>query len=169
MTKRIFKYFIGCSLFIHLGACSSFQSIEYTNNAITSVKWKLLTVRVSIYDRLIYPFPDNIPTLEIMNDDRIRGHSGCNTFGGNSTITGNTIKFEKFILTRKNCSPDRNELEDIVITALRRVNNYIINYSGNLLLREDNDVLMTYSPLPLIKPFRSPSPLRPLAQPSPNR
>jgi hypothetical protein len=29
MTKKIFKYIIGCSLFIHLGACSSFQNNDY--------------------------------------------------------------------------------------------------------------------------------------------
>jgi heat shock protein HslJ len=167
MKKKIFSYIVCCGLLINLGACSSIQWTE-SNNDITSVKWELLTVRVSIYDGLIHPFPNNIPTLEILNGDRIRGHSGCNTFEGNLTIAGNTLKIGKIGLTRKNCSPDRNELQDIVIAALSHVNNYIINNSGNLLLRKDNDVLMTYSPSPLIDPSRQ-SHRRPPRQPYPNR
>jgi hypothetical protein len=55
--KMIFNYLLWYGLLMYLGACSSFQNIEsnqggYGIKDITSVKWRLLSIRSDTYGKL---------------------------------------------------------------------------------------------------------------------
>ena len=64
--------------------------------------------------------PGTTVTLRLGEDGRAGGSSGCNSYGGNYEVRGDTISFSRIVATRRACLPENaNEQEHRFLSALR--------------------------------------------------
>ncbi|HEX2296536.1 MAG TPA: META domain-containing protein [Actinomycetota bacterium] len=56
-------------------------------------------------------------TMQI-DGDTIRGHTGCNAYGGGVTISGDSFETGGFALSEIGCAPDLAELEQLYVEAV---------------------------------------------------
>lgn len=104
-------------------------------------RWKLQSVKINGRE-LTNITKKEFLTLEIKENSRFSGYSGCNGFSGHVEIGENDIYFENFLGTQKGC-PGNPSIENIIFDALKNVNNYYIE-KEQLFLRHDNDILIIY-------------------------
>lgn len=170
MTKSILKYLIYFGLLLNILACSSFQYVEsnppddikQNQNSITSesilYSCELLSMKVNAYEEIIFPLISNgmpqkiiSPTLNISSTGNFKGFSACNSFYGNYSREGNTIKFTDIISSLRSCNNEfgltkarrGNEVERIIVQTLSIINTITIE-NEMLFLKKDSDILMTY-------------------------
>jgi putative lipoprotein len=100
----------------------------------TSSKWQGIRV-------FTQSVPEGIDGQAItlqLQDGKATGFSGCNTFNSNYTLTGQSLKFDSFMSTRRACVDDNlMALERTFLKAIATVDGYKLN-NGNLLLTAQN-------------------------------
>lgn len=73
-----------------------------------------------------------------LKDGKATGVSGCNTFSSNYTMTGQSLKFDSFMSTRRACADDNlMALERTFLKLISTVDGYKLN-NGNILLTAKN-------------------------------
>ena len=78
------------------------------------------------------------PSLNFESDGRLTGSTGCNSFMGTYSITGNKIKLDPGAMTKKFCEGDR---EQKFLEAVRKTTN--LRMSGKRIdLVDDRDVVL---------------------------
>lgn len=76
--------------------------------------------------------------------NRMGGYSGCNGFGGEYTVNGNSLKMDKILGTMMACMPGM-KTESKLYDVFRRTDHY--KFSGaNLVLLEGEKVLAEFAP-----------------------
>ena len=90
------------------------------------------TWRVDIIDN-IKVMPEAPVTLAFRGS-RITGSASCNSFQGNVTVAGTTVKFESILATLKACDDARMSQERDFFAFLRRVSRYELGRDGALSL-----------------------------------
>ncbi|QIK54007.1 META domain-containing protein [Dysgonomonas sp. HDW5B] len=155
--SKILIYILSCFLLYSLGACSSWQNIEYTTAStynspnspsiipqeLTSIKWALLNVRANSKETFIIPSLNNILTLSFKEEGRFNGYSSCNSFFGEVVVEKNSIEFRQITSTQRGCARTM-EVEETIFKALREVDNYTIQ-NRKLFLKKNSNILLTYS------------------------
>jgi heat shock protein HslJ len=94
----------------------------------------------------------NIPNMEheaFINFDpakeSVGGDTGCNVFGGDYTVNGNSISITGVISTMRACIEDkRMEVERDMLEGLRLANRYTIRVDKLMLYRKDK-LLLTFT------------------------
>jgi heat shock protein HslJ len=84
------------------------------------------------------------PKLSISFDDKsnqVTGFAGCNSFFGNYSIKGDTIKFGPIGASKKFCQKEINAVESEFLKALNKANSFSIK-DKTLLLIENDTVLL---------------------------
>ena len=159
MKDKTFIFFIYCGLLISLTGCSSFMSIETNsqadrnnvvqddeNHIVNEVKvymeCTLLSIKTSAFENLSFPIQNKNSTLKILSDGKFSGSAIRNSFFGKYTKRGNNINFGNISATQVNCI-ECNDIENLIISKLSEVNNFVID-NKQLLLKRDSEVLMIY-------------------------
>ncbi|MDD6211247.1 MAG: META domain-containing protein [Bacteroidales bacterium] len=154
MKIKIFNFLLYALFLFLLSSCFSFQEIgtnEYDSaqipsgteiKDITSVEWKLLCGKPTHNAVMIPPPQDILLTLKIMPDGRFSGYDGCNGFGGETRIKGNTIQFRYGMSTSRLCVDDRNKTKAL-LDGMQHVDNYAIE-NNKLYLKQGNQIWMIY-------------------------
>lgn len=127
------RLFLGLILVIALQACSK----KVTTGSVASTKWTL-----SEWTGQTLPSKEKA-TLNFGADNQIGGRSFCNTFGGKTTITGNTIKIEEIFGTMMFCESVA-QAEKNYTDGLKEVNSFKI-VDGKLQLLKDDKVMMVFT------------------------
>lgn len=70
--------------------------------------------------------PDVEATIQFAADGRVSGKASCNQFGGNATVSGESITFQPLILTRMACQDPINEQERLYVAALEGAERFAI-------------------------------------------
>ena len=69
--------------------------------------------------------PGTTVTLRLGEDGRAGGSSGCNSYGGNYEVRGDTISFSRIVATRRACLPENaNEQEHRFLSALESASRF---------------------------------------------
>lgn len=76
--------------------------------------------------------------LDFGPDDRLTGHTSCNTLSARYTLEGTVLKVGPVITTRMACSGQQLEQEDRVLTALELVASARVRSDGLLELRDSD-------------------------------
>ena len=110
------------------------------NADLTSKKWMLRSINGKAVD-----LKRNAPFLNFDADKRSAGgHSGCNSFGGDYTVSGSTIKFGDMIQTMMACEHEgRMEVERGFMNGLRNANRFEIR-GNRLMIYRGNRGLLTF-------------------------
>lgn len=82
------------------------------------------------------------PTLTLEADGRASGHAGCNQFGGEYELNGNSLRFGALAMTRMAC-PGRMDVETAYGAALNATREWRIR-EGMLELLADDRVLARF-------------------------
>lgn len=126
------KLTLAFTIAIMMQACS--QRIDATS--IANTKWTLTE-----WPGRAIPV-DAQATLNFDAERKIGGKSFCNSYGGNSVITGKQIKFEEIFSTKMFCT-ELSDAENKYQTDLAAVNTWAV--SGNrLTLFKDGVVTMVF-------------------------
>ena len=129
-----FKLFV---LLIFLFGCST-KEVDNLDIKLLHDIWALESINGEKID--IDETVKNLPVLEIyVEDERVRGNTGCNVLNGNVEIDDNRISFSKIITTEMACP---GNLEQRFLSALLQVDNYKIE-KLRLHLYDDNEDLLT--------------------------
>ncbi|MDR0561035.1 MAG: META domain-containing protein [Prevotellaceae bacterium] len=139
------KHFIFISLifilFSSCGASKNKNSGTKTKLSITSVEWRLISVK----DRDTLLATGNAPnpaTLKINSYGHVSGSSGCNNFFGQAEIKDKNIKFGKMGLTKKLCTD--MSIETAYLNAFNEIDAFEIK-SGKLNLKKGKSVIATFT------------------------
>lgn len=86
-------------------------------------------------------------------DDRVSGRSGCNRFTGGYAAgvlppdaPGAPLAFGPLAGTRMACPGRADEVEALVLPALARVDGFLLDASGRLLLLSDTEIVLVARP-----------------------
>lgn len=123
------KIILALIIAVSMQACSK----KIDPNAIANTKWTL-----SEWPGRTLPVNAQA-TLNFDAERKIGGKSFCNSYGGNSVITGKQIKFEEIFSTKMFCS-ELSDAENRYQSDLATVNSWEV--SGNKLKLLKDDVVM---------------------------
>jgi heat shock protein HslJ len=126
-------------LLLILAGCSTSK----TNPALSLVgkSWALSSVAGAAADPAIYT--QGMPNLHFLEDGRIAGFTGCNSFSGSFAINGlDAIELNPGAMTRKAC-PGSGEKD--FVSALEKVKNFKLE-KGALTLMDGSTELMSFVP-----------------------
>ena len=85
------------------GATASGQAAgASTSSPLAGTAWRL----VAIADSTAHPAQD-APILEVLNDGRVTGNTGCNVAGGPWSVDGEELSIGPLVTTRMACLDDR--------------------------------------------------------------
>jgi len=136
IKKRLVGILLLVMVAVVLVGCGSHDpslSGDALAQALTGKTWTL--------EKLANRDMENDPplTMQFMADGTVSGFSGCNTFNGQYTLDGNTLKFGPLASTRKMCGAAANEKEYAFTTMLAKVAQVSLE-EDELILFTDNQV-----------------------------
>jgi len=143
--KKLFVAIVAISIF---ASCKSTQSVTEKNISeqkkvvvseqfIESNKWELVSFQDQKPEEV--GFTHKTPTLVInLAENKIGGNSGCNSFGGEVIIEGNTIRFDKIFSTKMYCD---GVPEHEFFQLLQQPLQYKIEEDVLKLLKDGSDIL----------------------------
>jgi heat shock protein HslJ len=85
---------------------------------------------------------DRPPFLELQEDGRVAGFSGCNRFGGSYIRTGSDLKFDRVNSTLMACREPAMGLERQVLKALSQVKSYKIMGDQLTMLGAEGEIVL---------------------------
>ena len=77
--------------------------------------------------------------------ENVSGFSACNRYFGKFTYKKGKLIFKDMASTAMMCPNQTMELERRYLTQLEKVNNFIVDEDGQLLLRKDEKVLLIFA------------------------
>jgi len=82
-----------------------------------------------------------VPELDFGEQMHVSGNTGCNQMSGTAELRDGRLSVPGMAVTRRLCSPERNELERIVMDVLGQAAQVSIDDENNLFLVTDEIVL----------------------------
>jgi heat shock protein HslJ len=86
---------------------------------------------------------DSRADITFNDDGSVTGNSGCNSFGGSYTVSGNQITFNDIVSTLMLCEEPLMQQEDTTHQVLNGTATYEIE--GSTLTLSRNDLVLVYS------------------------
>ena len=88
---------------------------------------------------------ETITLLMTCEPENVSGFSACNRYFGKFTYKKGKLIFKDMASTAMMCPNQTMELERRYLTQLEKVNNFIVDEDGQLLLRKDEKVLLIFA------------------------
>jgi len=122
MTRHIAQLcFLGLLL-----AIFTVEGVGATQNKLVDTRWNLESFGKNGSESGL--ISGTSITLQFGGDGRASGSSGCNSYGGTYTVTGDTLTFGQMISTMRACvDPKANEQEQNYLGALRSTNKFSLS------------------------------------------
>lgn len=136
------RYLLSLSVLV-LFSCSSMKkqskSGADTGNSLSGTNWTISSIPDFTLQQTRKPV-----TLSFADTTgRMGGNAGCNNFGGQYEVKGNTLKLEKIISTKMACLPGM-ETESKVMNVLHSTDHFSIS-GDKLTLMQGQKVLAEYT------------------------
>jgi heat shock protein HslJ len=136
------RYLLSLSIIL-LISCSSMKkkgkSSAGGSNPLKGTAWTLS--RIPDFEPEATRKPVSITFADTTN--RAFGNAGCNGYGANYTVKGNTIKLEKILSTKMACMPGM-QTENKVMNVLTSVDHYTVS-GDKLTLMKGEKVLAEFA------------------------
>jgi len=125
------KIYTGCGKYLGESVGVNSLDIRIFN------KWKLDDLKGVDFDK------ENAPYFTIdSKTKKVGGFSSCNSFGGQATLVGNTLKFGPLMMTKKYCGHD--SVEQKFMSAFNKTQSYYISENKLVLLDGGGSELMRF-------------------------
>src|SRR5262245_20054864 len=90
---------------------------------LTENEWRLVSLGPTGAEQDVVP--GTTVTLKLGEDGRAGGSTGCNSYGGNYQVRGDTISFSRIVATRRAClDQNANEQEHSFLSALETASRF---------------------------------------------
>lgn len=90
---------------------------------LTGTEWRLVSLGPTGAEQDVVA--GTTVTLRLGEDGRAGGSTGCNTYGGNYQVRGDTISFTRIVATRRAClDPNANEQEHRFLSVLESASRF---------------------------------------------
>ncbi len=109
-----------------------------TTNPLPNTNWAL----TAMYSQA--PLPNSNITLSFVGN-QVSGNSGCNSYSGPYTVSGNAITIGPLTQTQKACDADITEQERVYLLALQSATNFSLSGSQLILRDAGGQALLQYS------------------------
>lgn len=117
--------------------CNLIAQEDNSDNFPIVGRWELIAINELPISNEI--FTEGKPYIEIKEKNQvISGYSGCNVIHGKLTISGNTIKIEQLISSKRYC---KGIPEKEILNALELADNYAIKGKMLFLLNNESVIL----------------------------
>lgn len=137
------RYLLTLSIIILLFSCSAMKKKSKPAaggaNPLKGTAWTLN--RIPDFELENTRKPVSIAFADTTN--RVYGNAGCNGYGANYTLKGNTIKLDRILSTKMACIPGM-QTENKVMNVLSSVDHYTIS-GDKLTLKKGEKVLAEFS------------------------
>lgn len=126
MEMLMRKFIIGVLSALLLTACSG--------NSSASIQgwWKLISYNQT-------PAVPNVETFIEFKDGQLNGNVGCNSFGGDYTVNGDTITFGPVISTMMFCNDPIGEQEKGILAVLQKSATFVMDGNTLSITSEDGN------------------------------
>lgn len=101
-------------------------------------KWQLHSLKL---DGESFSPTNEREILLTIEKDKIGGNSGCNSYGGNVAITGNTVKFSNIFSTKMFCE---GSIENQYFAALEKVVNFELKNNQLILMDKTKQTVLKF-------------------------
>ena len=147
MKRRIILAVVAIA--VVLGIAGTLFAVTRANSGsatLTDRTWTL--TRLIVDGRTQTLLPNALPTLRLQSRDHtVSGSSGCNSYYGSYTLTGNMVRFERMQTTLMACFPVSLMSEEFAYSgALGRVQSYEISGDTLTLTGDSGRVVMAFQP-----------------------
>lgn len=93
------------------------RELSTDQRVLTGIEWRLVSLGPTGAEQDVVP--GTTVTLRLGDDGRAGGSTGCNSYGGNYQVRGDTISFSRIVATRRAClDQNANEQEHRFLSAL---------------------------------------------------
>jgi len=110
-----------------LGLLVILALIAYTKRSSLSIQGQWQLVSYGSPSAQTPAVPDVEASIEFNTEGRISGNVGCNSFGGEYTVDGNTITFGSIMSTMMACMGPVEEQESAVLSVLQKSTTFVID------------------------------------------
>ncbi len=130
-TTTLLKVILGIAVF-SLSACAGIgASVE-----LEGTSWQLISLAGQ-------PLVENTQPTIAFEDGQVRGHSTCNTYGGEYKLKGDTIEFGMMMSTAMACAdPVAMDQEQVFMSFLGEVERWELHDGQLFLFQADGDALV---------------------------
>ncbi len=113
---------------------------QYDTDTLEGKVWQLVTIAV---DPEPMQVPANLPVTVKFESGKVEGHGGCNGYGGDYTLKGNSLGISSIVQTEMHCE-GASEWESRFLQSLQLAQSYTVEGErmeincgdmGNLLFR----------------------------------
>lgn len=107
---------------------------------LAGVEWQLAKV-----GDMKVELEENPPFILLTDEEnRLKGHSGCNSFFGSYEVDGDSLKFGPIGATRMACPEPRSSIETALLKALEETRKWAIEDGMLMLKNEGGDTIATF-------------------------
>jgi heat shock protein HslJ len=118
--------------------CASLS--QATEPTLAGVEWELTRVGDTKVE-----LKENPPFLLLTDEDnKIKGHTSCNSFFGTYEAEGDSLKFGPIVSTKMACPELRSTIETALLEALENTRKWAIANGGLIFKDEKGDTLATF-------------------------
>lgn len=111
------------------------RDLATDQRVLTGVDWRLVSLGPTGAEQNVVP--GTTVTLRLGEDGRAGGSTGCNSYGGNYQVRGDTISFSRIVATRRAClDQNANEQEHRFLSALESASRFRLS-SNRLTILSD--------------------------------
>lgn len=86
--------------------------------------------------------PGVMATIEIGEDGKLTGDTGCNRFVGTISVEGDTVQVSRVVSTRRLCLDPVQTQEDTLLRSLETITRADVDEAGRLVMRNDRDIVL---------------------------
>ena len=99
------------------------RELSTDQRVLTGIEWRLVSLGPTGAEQDVVP--GTTVTLRLGDDGRAGGSTGCNSYGGNYQVRGDTISFSRIVATRRAClDQNANEQEHRFLSALETASRF---------------------------------------------
>lgn len=110
---------------------------------LTGIEWRLVSLGPTGAEQDVVQ--GTTVTLTLGDDGRAGGSTGCNSYGGNYQVRGNTISFSRIVATRRAClDQNANEQEHRFLSVLESASRFRLSSNRLTIISDRNRSVLNF-------------------------
>lgn len=126
-----------------LAQAQTSRNLSTDQRVLTGTDWRLVSLGPAGNEADVVA--GTMVTLKFGEDGRVGGSTGCNSYGGNYQIRGDTVSFSRLISTRRAClDQNANQQEQRFLSALEASNRFRLSSNRLILLSDRGGTVLNF-------------------------
>ena len=119
------------------------RELSTDQRVLTGIEWRLVSLGPTGAEQDVVQ--GTTVTLRLGDDGRAGGSTGCNSYGGNYQVRGDTISFSRIVATRRAClDQNANEQEHRFLSVLESANRFRVSSNRLTIVSDRNRSVLNF-------------------------